>query len=61
LFYEFVSGEAAHRFAHDFAGWMMIPMAAVLFWLVLWYLSKLVYEVQPASMRDVVSRQGAGA
>jgi exosortase len=61
LFYEFVSGEAAHKFAHDFAGWMMIPMAAVLFWMVLWYLSKLVYEVHPASARDMLSRQGARA
>jgi exosortase len=61
LFYEFVSGEAAHKFAHDFAGWMMIPMAAVLFWMVLWYLSKLVYEVHPASVRDVLGRQAASA
>ncbi len=28
LLYEYASGEAAKRFSHDFAGWVMIPFAA---------------------------------
>jgi exosortase len=44
LLYQFVSGEAAHKFAHDLAGWVMIPYAAVLFALVLWYLGRLFGE-----------------
>ena len=43
LLYEFVSGEAAKKFSHDLAGWVMIPFAALLFALMLWYL-KLVYR-----------------
>lgn len=41
-----VSGEAAHQFTHDFAGWVMIPFAALLFWLFLVYLSRLFREVE---------------
>jgi exosortase len=61
LIYEYVSGEAAHKFTHDFAGWAMIPMAAVLFWLVLWYLRMVVYEVHLTSTREMLHRQSAHA
>lgn len=42
LMYEFASSDLARRFSHDFAGWMMIPLAAALFGFTLWYLGKLV-------------------
>jgi exosortase len=35
-----------HRLVHDGAGWAMIPFAAALFGLVLWYISKLFQEVE---------------
>ncbi|QDU55065.1 exosortase [Aeoliella mucimassa] len=38
LLLKYFSGEAAHRFSHDFAALAMIPLAAVLFGLVLWIL-----------------------
>ena len=41
LLQHYVSGEAAHKFTHDIAGYVMIPLAAGLFALVLWYLGKL--------------------
>jgi exosortase len=44
LLYQYVSGEAAHKFSHDLAGWVMIPYAAFLFAMVLWYLSSLFRE-----------------
>ena len=44
LLYEFASSEAAKHFSHDFSGWAMIPLAALLFWIVLWYLGKLFRE-----------------
>ena len=44
LLYQYVSGEAAHKFTHDLAGWVMIPYAAGLFALVLWYLGSLFRE-----------------
>ncbi len=37
---QYFSSEAAHTFTHDLAGWFMIPFAAGLFALVLWYLNR---------------------
>ena len=46
LLYEWVSSEVSHKFSHDFAGFFMIPLAAGLFWLLLVYLDRMVYEVE---------------
>jgi exosortase len=54
LLYQYVSGEAAKKFSHDVAGWLMILYAAGLFALVLWYLGKLVREVEPVEISAVV-------
>jgi len=43
---QYWSGEVAHKFMHDIAGWVMIPFAAGLFAAGLWYLGKLVKEVE---------------
>jgi exosortase len=50
----YVSGEASHRFAHDIAGFVMIPFAALLFGLVLWYLGQLIREVKVANVGEVI-------
>ncbi len=57
LLYQYVSGEAAKKFSHDAAGWVMILFAAGLFGLVLLYLSRLVREVELVGVGDVVRRQ----
>ena len=57
LLNQYVSGEAAHTFTHDVSGYVMIPFAAGLFALVLWYLSSLVREVQLVDVGDVVRRE----
>jgi len=57
LLYQWASSEAAMKFSHDFAGWAMIPFAAALFWVVLWYLNKLFPEEHVAELRTIV---GAG-
>lgn len=49
LLYQYVSGDAAHRFGHDIAGLVMIPFAAILFWLFLVYLDRLFPEVEDIS------------
>ncbi len=52
LLYQWVSSEAAHGFSHDVAGFVMIPLAAGLFWLLLVYLDKLfpvVEDISPLS------------
>jgi exosortase/archaeosortase family protein len=56
LLYQFVSTEWGEHFSHDFAGWMMIPFAAVLFGLVLWYLDKIMKEVEVVDL-DRMYRQ----
>jgi len=56
LLFRYVSGEAAKKFSHDVAGLVMIPFAAGLFALVLWYLGKLVREVEPVRMEELVRR-----
>ena len=39
LLSQYFSSDAAHTFTHDMAGWFMIPFAAGLFALVLWFLN----------------------
>jgi exosortase len=48
LLFQYTSSEAAHRFAHDFAGWAMIGVATVLFGLVALYLRYLIIEEVPS-------------
>jgi exosortase len=54
LLHIYVSGEAAHRFSHDFAGWLMIPAAAAMMAGIAWYLSRVVFEVQAQTTRDML-------
>ncbi len=56
LLYEFGSSEAAQKFSHDLAGWAMIPFAALLFWMVLWYLGKLFQEHEQMGVESLVRR-----
>lgn len=41
LLNRYVSGEVAHRFNHDLAGFAMIPFAALILWMFLLYLDRL--------------------
>ena len=36
-----VGGHVANTFYHDLAGWLMIPLALVLYWLEIWVLSRI--------------------
>lgn len=51
LLYRHVSSEAARHFSHDVAGWIMIPLAATMFLAILWYLSRLMPEVEVVTVR----------
>ena len=55
--YKYASDEAAKKFAHDFAGWAMIVLAAGLFALVLWYLRHLSREVEIVDVGEVLRRR----
>lgn len=50
-----VSSEAAYRFTHDFAGLVMIPVAATMFWLFLVYLEALFPRVQAVTPMAAVA------
>jgi exosortase len=54
LLFLYVSGDASKKFSHDIAGFVMIPFAAVLLGLVLWYLGKLIREVEVAGIGYVI-------
>ena len=49
LLYQWASGEAAQKFSHDISGFVMIPVAALMFWAVLTYLDRLFPEVEDVS------------
>ena len=57
LLYQWVSGEAAQKFSHDWAGYAMIPFAALLFALMLWYLRRVYREVDVFDNRDLILAQ----
>jgi exosortase len=59
--YQHVSGEAAQRFSHDVAGWLMIPLAALLLALVQWYLQRLVRDVPAVEVGELLRRHRASA
>jgi exosortase len=51
--HKFVSSDAAYKFTHDIAGWIMIPFAAGLFAFVLWYLDNLVSDEEQLDVGDI--------
>jgi exosortase len=54
LLYQYYSGEAARRFSHDIAGWIMIPLAALLFGALTIYLNRLVRKIDPLELSELV-------
>lgn len=60
LFFQWTSSDMAHRFSHDFAGWAMIPLAAAMFWCVLWYLGRLFQESHVVPLSEIVHLMRAG-
>ena len=54
LLYQYASSDVGKRFAHDFAGWAMIPVAACLFGVVLWYLSNAMRDEEVLQVGELV-------
>jgi exosortase len=46
VLHERVGDHAAFRFYHDLAGWLMIPLALILYWSEIWVLSRLLVETR---------------
>jgi exosortase len=60
ILHDTVGGHVATTFYHDVAGWVMIPLALLLYWFEIWILSRLLVESEHASQRAldrVVSHQ----
>ena len=57
ILYQCVSSEVGKKFSHDVSGWVMIPFAALLFALVLWFFGRLVREAETLDAGDLVARQ----
>jgi exosortase len=57
LLQRYVSGEVSKQFTHDFSGWIMIPFAALLFWLFLVYVSRLFREVEVIDAGQITRRE----
>ncbi len=55
LLYELVSGEAAKHFSHDLAGYVMIPLAAAMFFLLLRYLKLAYREIEIVDSRQIIA------
>jgi exosortase len=49
ILHDTVGGHAADTFYHDLAGWLMIPLALVLYWLEIWILSRILLETKNQS------------
>jgi hypothetical protein len=54
--YQTFDEQTVQRFSHDMAGVFMIPLAAAMFAMVLFYLSRLVRTVELVRMEDVMGR-----
>ena len=54
LLYQYATSDVGKKFAHDFAGWAMIPVAACLFGVVLWYLSNALRDEEVLQVGELV-------
>jgi exosortase len=48
-----VGAHAATTFYHDLAGWIMIPLALLLYWFEIWILSRILVEPEPKAPMPV--------
>ncbi len=60
LMHVWVSDEWARVFSHDAAGLAMIPVAAILLGLFIWYLGLLIVEERTVEARDLLRRDRLG-
>jgi exosortase len=58
ILHETVGGHVADKFYHDLAGWVMIPLALVLYWLEIWVFSRIFVEMEDPTV--LVGVQGGG-
>lgn len=57
ILFQHFTDEAAHKFSHDVAGWLMIPLAAAMLGCVQWYLGCLMQDEAVGQIRDTIRRK----
>lgn len=55
---EWYSNDAIQKASHDLAGFLMIPLAAAMFGIVLWYLGRLIREESVISSSEAIRSSG---
>src|SRR5262245_7126280 len=58
LLFQFATGQWAHWFAHESAGYAMIALAMCLFGVVLWFMNQLIREEEEVEMSALVRDAG---
>jgi exosortase len=61
VLHETIGGQIADKFYHDFAGWVMIPFALVLYWCEIWIFSHILVEVEATPVLAGISTSGRWA
>ena len=61
LLYQWVSSDVGQKFSHDLAGFVMIPLAAVILWLFLIYLDRLFPQVEDVNRPPQLLRSASTA
>lgn len=59
LAYQYYDADVVQKLSHDLAGMFMIPLAAAMFGMVLWYLSRLVQRTEVMGMDELVGQPEA--
>ncbi|HEY1600509.1 MAG TPA: exosortase/archaeosortase family protein [Pirellulales bacterium] len=52
--YSYTTSATSHNLVHDLAGWFVIPLAAALMGSFIWYLGKLIVQVQPMTRQELL-------
>jgi exosortase len=60
IFHDRFGGHVASTFYHDIAGWIMIPIALLLYWLEIWILSHLLIERDHGSTKVLGAMRSPG-
>lgn len=60
VIYQWVADQSGRKLVHDVSGWLMIPLAATLFAVVLWYVGKLIREVPEMSVAAAIRQHSIG-
>ena len=60
LAYHYLGQETGEKYAHDYAGWAMMPVALLMVWVELWVLSRLFVEVEEVDAAALLRRGRGG-